>query len=1523
MTQRCDLDLSPDAWAQRERLIESFEDSWRRGQRPDIDAYLPAEARGSSLLPDLVHADLEFRAQGREAIRVEAYFLRYPELPLDRETAVTLIAREYDLRRRYEHDVSLDEYLYRFPDFADELRRRLPAALSGTSTLPAAGTHTPMSAIPVPERSDADYLPAIPGYEILDKLGHGSMGVVYKARQVALKRTVAIKMMLARQYASPEQCERFRSEAEAVARLQHPNIVQIYEVGEHDGNLYCALEFADGGNLGDRLHGEPQPQAEVAKFVETLARAIQHAHDHRIVHRDLKPTNVLLQKSEASSQQSQGRTSRSTSSDFCLLTSDFSLKVADFGLAKCLDADQEQTSSGAIIGSPLYMAPEQAAGAVRAIGPAADIYALGVILYEMFTGRVPFRGTTVGQTLELVQTQEPLPPSRLQPALPRDLETICLKCLRKEPHQRYASAQALADDLRRFRQGEPIQARPVSQVERTVKWLRQRPVLGALIGVCLMAACGLLGLGAQLWFKSQLLQITVEHLHETEYKRGQQLYAADARMLAIHWKNGNVRAMQPLLDRHVPETEKTPDHRGFEWHYFHRLAHSSETTKLGAADGKVYGAAFSTDGLTLATAGQTGTVQLWDTATWRVRQTLRGHTAPVRWLAFLTDGKTLATSSDDHSVRLWDLANYQERTKITQNLERATLAQVSPDGSLLTATLPDQTVRVWEAATGKKIDDVVHGATEEIAGLAFSRLGSTLAIGVRNGSVRLRDVPKGEDFGLFRLSSEVQAVAFSPAGWLCAAASHDGFIRVYHRLGGDDLNLWALGYGNRTWLVDEMRLHAGGVRSLAFALDNETVAAGGDDGTIRLRNYRLRTSGSVLRGHTEPVQALAFSPDGRTLVSSSADGTLRRWDLTQQADRQSLTTPLQPAGPMALDHAGKTLAVASKDRTIQIVDPATGEVKKAWPACAGEIRSLALTPDGQTLATVSLDLTMRLWKLAEGKEERRWSLSAPPSCVAFSADGKRLAVGLVSGAVLQWDMATGTEQPELQGHRVPINDVAFSPDGTGLATADGENTVTLWNLATGAVRQKLPHPADPRQLVFAHKSPMLAVALNGSSEVYLWDTVTAQPLPKLKGTPGPNDVIEHLEFSPDDRLLAVADASSLAVWNVRKRALLHETRIRPQNVRRVAFTPDGNTLAAVTLDGVLRFWDLNRGQFRKPAGQPLGPVQALGFTPDGRTLVTGCNPGSFEFRRHYDTILGKGATDRLALEPDDLRRWDTATGKELPRLPAQAMLGVHSLALPSDHRTLLAGSRGGTVWSWNLTTRQPRPLLFFSAKHEDYWRGIERLQLASPLDIMPKYQTTVVALAVSPDGKTFAAAGDDGSVQLGDLAAGKFHTVLPKKYDQVACLAFTPDGAMMAVNDGGDVELWVVATGQTRLRLFGNKEAICCLAISADGKMLATGAKDRRIHLWNLADPVKQELFGHTDRVAAVAFSPDGRTLASGSWDGTVRLWHVATAQELATLEGHSGRVNAVAFSPQGSILASGGDTSSGGGEVYLWRAGP
>jgi serine/threonine protein kinase/Flp pilus assembly protein TadD len=438
--------------------------------------------------------DQRERWQRGESVLVETYVERFPALHTNPDSLLDLIYNEIVLREESGEQPQLEEYLGRFGQFEPQLRQlfEVHQALEKAPDEAAESLHQFT-------RTLLDDAVAPPGYAILGELGRGGMGVVYRARQTSLGRIVALKMILASEHAGPQRASRFRAEAEAVARFQHPNIVQVFEVGEHDRRPYFSMELVEGGTLAARIAGNPQPAAEAAHLVEVLARAVQHAHSRGVVHRDLKPANVLLLciGRSATGTDSSAREPINREGPLTGVVP----KITDFGLAKRLDLPAAQTQTGAVMGSPSYMAPEQTGRGQREVGPAADVWALGAILYELLTGRPPFKAETPLDTLLQVVHDDPLPPSRLRARTPRDLETVCLKCLEKDPRRRYPSAEALADDLRRFLDGKPVLARPLSPVGRTYRWARRRPTVAALIAVSVLVLAGLAALGA--WHRAR------------------------------------------------------------------------------------------------------------------------------------------------------------------------------------------------------------------------------------------------------------------------------------------------------------------------------------------------------------------------------------------------------------------------------------------------------------------------------------------------------------------------------------------------------------------------------------------------------------------------------------------------------------------------------------------------------------------------------------------------------------------------------------------------------------------------------------------------------------------------------------------------------------------------------------------------------------------------------------------------------------------------------------------------------------
>src|SRR5262245_26720734 len=555
-------------------------------------------------------------------------------------------------------------------------------------------------------------------YELKRVLGRGGMGVVYQAKQLSLNRPVALKMLRAGDLAGGDELRRFQVEAEAVATLDDPHIVPVYEVGEHHGRRYFSMKLIPGGSLAGRLADYAAEPKAAARLMAVVARAVHHAHQRGILHRDLKPANILIDD--------EGRP-----------------HVTDFGLAKRVEAGDELTLSGAIMGTPGYMAPEQASGRRSAITTAADVYGLGAILYAMLTGRPPFQADSVLETLDQVRDQPPEPPSQLNRRVGRDLETICLKCLEKDPRRRYDSAAAVAADLERYLAGEPILARRTGLVERAAKWARRRPAIAALLGlIALVAALGVAGIAWQ-WreavaarnevaAKARDLTRLNSELESTLSERESTLYLSRIALAERSLHEGNM----PQADQALEACQ--PDLRGWEWRCLRQLRHKPPRRLTGHSK-YVTSLAYSPDGLRIATGSADGTVKLWEATTGALIRTHEGHTGLVYALAFSPDGTRLASASHngDGKIRITDVATGREMDPLNDGGHTIWGLAFSPDGVHL-ASASDKTVKIWDTTAGKQ-KDTLEGQAARVNSVAYSRDGKRLAAGVDGTTVKVWD----------------------------------------------------------------------------------------------------------------------------------------------------------------------------------------------------------------------------------------------------------------------------------------------------------------------------------------------------------------------------------------------------------------------------------------------------------------------------------------------------------------------------------------------------------------------------------------------------------------------------------------------------------------------------------------------------------------------------------------------------------------------------------------------------------------
>jgi eukaryotic-like serine/threonine-protein kinase len=985
-------------------------------------------------------------------------------------------------------------------------------------------------------------------YELLEIIARGGMGIVYKARQKSLNRIVAVKMLLSGQFSEPKFVKRFRAEAEAVAQLQHPNIVAIHEIGECEGQPFFSMDYVEGKNLAQMTVTFGSSGLEMhrcANWLKAISEAVHYAHERGIIHRDLKPSNVLIDAFDRP-------------------------RITDFGLAKRLTEDSDLTLSGQVLGSPNYLPPEQADPKHGTPGPASDVYALGAILYHLITGRPPFQADSLTTLLRQVIETEPVAPRSLNPSIPHDLETICLKCLEKDPSRRYYTARALGDDLQRYLEGKPILAKPPGLAGKVMKWCRRQPALAALVAALFLTFVA--GLAGVLW--------QVQRARAGELAARRNAYAADMNLAQAAAESGDLRATKTLLDAQRPVAGEK-DLRGWEWRHLWQLCGGQELFELTRSIRGIDRLGFSPAEAFLAVReGQTN-LALWNLETrqrvWSYRT--RGS---LDAFGFSPDGTLLAhTPAGPPSLSIVSVQTGEELARLPDNKNLASVGFSSDGRRVFTYGLRGNVTSVtgWDIASKKVVWNWTNSPSSvarAALAAAFSPEVGLLAYCARRG-VGLCALDSGghSDLRFSGIEGSPTALTFSADGKLLAAAVGNEGSEVY---------VWSveslLGAGQAMpEPVRRVGKHRDAITALAFSPDARAVVSASADATLGVWELDGAVPGRRYQGHTHQVLAVAWSPDGKYVVSGGADGSVRVWDPWKEPAASAPAIFPSPHWNFYLSADGKrALSLDATDYAAVVWDTVNQRRIEKLDFAGINLDRVTWSPDGRLMAAVEAAGNVRIWDLVQRRaitnlviEEyqiifpdfspngkflfcggvgrtqaprrklgvwqvngwRRVQLPADTGTwAACSPDCRNLVLLLQDGTLELWDIANGRlrrreSQPSVGGDREGI--VAFSHDGRTWASSTPTGVVCLWD--TAGKHERIDLPSTMQELwnlsFSADDTRLLLSGKRASDVVRFFDPLSRRVVGTLAGPP---DRYWYVRISSDNSTVVAAAETTALVW---------------------------------------------------------------------------------------------------------------------------------------------------------------------------------------------------------------------------------------------------------------------------------------------------------------------------------------------------------------------------------------------------------
>lgn len=1194
---------------------------------------LPPELSKAQLM-EMVRVDQRERFMCGVPLHSTEYIKQYSFLRDDAELAFELVYREFLLREELGQKPTLEDFERRYPLLAPLLRQQIRAhkVLSSPDLAvppPPRRTPAPQATRPLlsmPPHGEAP--PAIPtgptvvGCSIMEEIGRGVQGIVYKVWHHGQSRLFAMRMLVARTHERPDELRRFIDDVKAAVELQHPNIIQVHEVGLAEGVPYYMMEFVEGVGLAKITAGRPQLDLWAARLVEVVARAIHYGHEQGVLHGNLKPSCILLDAkvSIEGHRLDQNDSRPSTMGEFSSRGDRRNLKIGNprlggYGLAPRIDQAHHPTGNPHARGTPPYMAPEMADGSVPVPTAAQDIYGLGAILYELLTGRPPYLGPTEQLTLHQVIAANLIPPSRLQPLLHPDLEAICLKCLDPRPARRYATARDLADDLVRFQKKQRLQARRPGRGQLLWRWTRQHP----------REATTLLALFAFLFFTSAVSWFTAIYSSFYSWTARQ-----DRGALVQERDTAQTQVANLFLKQAQAEAEQADVARALTW-----MLNSLQAAPRDATDFQHL---------------VRRNLSAWMEQGHPLRFLL-DHEDRVLALAVRPDGKSVASVADGIALQEWNVATGRPLDTSLHMKGRLAAVALSHDGSKVLLTQQKERIATLYAIKGGKRLGKPLPHSGPIQALTISQDGKMALVAGSNektgqGEGWFWNVATGEALGKPMLNAEpILSVAISP----------DGRTAVFGTGTRDKPTLPATAV---LWNIATAQAmgspvaHAGPVNAVAFSVDGKSFATASFDGTVQVCSAVTGKPLLPALAHPQRVHAVAFSPEGTSLATGCEDGWIRFWNLTTG---QSLGNPLRhDAAVAALDFTpdGRYLFSGSWDRTVRQWErarPWSRLVRRVETTNSARYRAAAWSPDRKNLLLLDTDGVAWLLDLASGQAPTPLGKPSNATLLAFSADGRFAAAA--GSATLVWEVATRQLVQRPFAHNRPVSALAFSPDGKLLATAE-EREVQVWDLGTGRLARAslvqkervtaLTWASDGRRLAVAagaearqwdltsglqvgqsmgHKSTITLITCSADGKVLLsgsrdgtmslWDATTGAPQGSVRSSAGVSGLAA---FSPNCESVVTVHGSVARMWDVpgmtpkKVTPLIHP---RDRRATAVAWSPDGQTLLLGYDDGSARLYD--------PAtGQPIGPwilhrgaVLSVDFAEEGKFLRTAAAEGSY------------------------------------------------------------------------------------------------------------------------------------------------------------------------------------------------------------------------------------------------------------------------------------------------------------------------